>query len=247
MARSAARRLVLLRHAKSAWPDVADHERPLARRGRRDAPVAGRWLRAAGQVPDRVVCSTAMRARQTWQLAAAELGASPRVSFDQRVYGAAAGELLDLARETGPRTRTLLIVGHDPAMQELALALASARAGDAGALGRVRFKFPTAAIAILEFSGTWQGLGPDQAQLTAFVVPRDLHAGSGKGKQDKMIRAAMLAEHDSRQQRQPPSATSRRQPGCPAEVTLEHLDVALLPTASIWSAANRNNLPLRVS
>lgn len=178
MASSAARRLVLLRHAKSAWPDVADHDRPLARRGRRDAPVAGRWLRAAGYLPDRVVCSTARRARQTWLLAAAELDASPRVSFDQRVYGAAAGELLDLARETAPGARTLLIVGHDPAMQELTLALASAGAGDTDALERVRFKFPTAAIAVLEFTRTWQGLGPQQAQLTAFVVPRALRAGT---------------------------------------------------------------------
>jgi phosphohistidine phosphatase len=181
MGSSAARRLVLLRHAKSAWPDVADHERPLARRGRRDAPVAGRWLRAAGRAPDRVICSTARRARETWQLAAAELDASPSVSFDQRVYGAAAGELLDLAREIAPRARTLLIVGHDPAMQELALSLASARAGDADALERVRFKFPTAAIAVLEFTGAWQGLRSQQARLTAFVVPRELRAGSGEG------------------------------------------------------------------
>jgi phosphohistidine phosphatase len=178
MASSAVRRLVLLRHAKSAWPDVADHERPLARRGRRDAPVAGRWLRSAGRVPDRVVCSTARRARETWQLAAAELGASPSVSFDQRVYGAAAGELLDLAREIAPGTGTLLIVGHDPAMQELTLALAGPGGGDAPALERVRFKFPTAAIAVLEFTGTWRGLGPQQARLTAFVVPRDLRTSS---------------------------------------------------------------------
>jgi phosphohistidine phosphatase len=181
MASGAARRLLLLRHAKSAWPDVADHERPLARRGRRDAPVAGRWLRAAGWVPDRVVCSTARRARETWQLAAAELDASPKVSFDQRVYGAAPADLLDLARETALRARTLLIVGHDPAIQELTLVLASARAGDADALKRVRFKFPTAAIAVLEFTGTWQELGPEQARLTAFVIPRDLRAGSGEG------------------------------------------------------------------
>jgi phosphohistidine phosphatase len=129
-------------------------------------------------VPDRVVCSTARRARETWQLAAAELGASPSVSFDQRVYGAAAGELLDLAREIAPGTGTLLIVGHDPAMQELTLALGGPGGGDAPALERVRFKFPTAAIAVLEFTGTWQGLGPQQARLTAFVVPRDLRTSS---------------------------------------------------------------------
>lgn len=181
MASSAARRLLLLRHAKSAWPGVADHERPLAPRGRRDAPAVGRWLQSAGQIPDRVVCSTARRARETWQLAAAELGATPRVSFDQRVYGAAADGLLDLARETAPGARALLIVGHDPALQELTLALASTRAGDADALERVRFKFPTAAIAVLEFTGTWQGLGPGQAQLTAFVVPRELRTGSSGG------------------------------------------------------------------
>ena len=181
MASSVPRQLLLLRHAKSAWPDVADHERPLARRGSRDAPVAGRWLQTAGCVPDRVICSTARRARETWQLAAAELDASPGVSFDQRVYGAAASELFDLARETSPAARTLLIVGHDPAMRELTLALASAGAGDTDALERVRFKFPTAAIAVLEFTGIWQQLGPQQAQLTAFVVPRELRDGSGGG------------------------------------------------------------------
>ncbi len=178
MASKAGRQLVLFRHAKSAWPDVADHERPLARRGRRDAPVAGRWLRAAGLLPDRVVCSTAKRARQTWQLAAAELDSSPAVSFDHRVYGTSAGELLDLARDTAPATHRLLIVGHDPAIQELAVALASGRAGDAGALDRVRVKFPTAAIAVLELTGTWRELGPGQTRLTAFVVPRDLHPGT---------------------------------------------------------------------
>lgn len=179
MARSAARQLLLLRHAKSAWPDVADHERPLARRGRRDAPVAGRWLQSSGWVPDLVICSTASRARQTWQLAAAELDASPRAIFDQRVYGATADDLLDLARQTAPGTRRLLIVGHDPAMQEMTLALASTRAGDAGALERVRLKFPTAAVAVLEFSGTWGELGPQRARLSTFVVPRDLRAGAG--------------------------------------------------------------------
>ncbi|HXT88463.1 MAG TPA: histidine phosphatase family protein, partial [Trebonia sp.] len=77
------RRLLLLRHAKSDWPDVADHERPLAKRGRRDAPVVGRWLRTSGYLPDAVICSTAARARQTWELVSAELpsAAPPEVHF----------------------------------------------------------------------------------------------------------------------------------------------------------------------
>jgi phosphohistidine phosphatase len=181
MAKSPARRLLLLRHAKSAWPDVADHERPLARRGRRDAPAAGRWLRESDCLPDRVVCSTARRARETWQLAAAELRAAPQARFDQRVYEATAGQLLDLAHLTPPGTRTLLIVGHDPAIRELTLALASTEADDAGTLERVRLKFPTAAIAVLAFAGSWPKLAPGQARLADFVVPRGLKAERGGG------------------------------------------------------------------
>jgi len=174
------RRLIVLRHAKSAWPEgVADHDRPLAPRGRRDAPAAGRWLRKSGFIPDRVLCSTAQRARETWQLAEDKLGAHPQTIFEERVYGATSAGLLDLARQTPPGIRALLIVGHDPAMQELILELASAEPGDQGrdALGQVRIKFPTAAIAVLAFAGTWPKLGPGEAQLADFAVPNDFHAG----------------------------------------------------------------------
>jgi phosphohistidine phosphatase len=175
-----ARRLILLRHAKSAWPDVSDQERPLAPRGRRDAPAAGRWLRKTGRVPDHVLCSTARRARETWELAGEKLHAHPRVTFEQRVYGASSAELLDLAGEELPATRTLLIVGHDPAMQALTLELGGTEpgGGSAGMLERVRVKFPTASIAVLEFSGDWPQLRPGQARLTDFVTPGDVRAGA---------------------------------------------------------------------
>ena len=178
------RKLVLLRHAKSAWPDVPDHERPLGPRGQRDAPVMGRWLRAAGHVPDQVLCSTARRARQTWQLAQAGLGATPPASFDDGVYEGSAAQLLDLIRRAPPAPRTLLVIGHGPGIPELALALTAAtpaaRGGAAGhaataaMLGRMRAKFPTAAIAVLEFAGNWDQLAPGTARLTSFVTPRDL-------------------------------------------------------------------------
>jgi phosphohistidine phosphatase len=181
---------VLLRHAKSAWPeDVPDHDRPLAGRGRRDAPAMGRWLRAAGHVPDQVLCSTARRARETWQLAQPELGADPPVSFESRVYQASAARLLDLIREEPPAVKTLLVVGHDPAIHDLALILAGtagSTGGGAGrdpaaqaALQRMRAKFPTAAVAVLELTGSWGRLGPGTARLAEFVVPREAASAGG--------------------------------------------------------------------
>jgi phosphohistidine phosphatase len=190
MAASPKRKLVLLRHAKSAWPDVPDHERPLARRGLRDAPIAGRWLRHAACVPDQVLCSTARRARQTWQLAEAALGESPPVAFEDGIYGASAAGLLDLIHHAPSAARTIAVVGHDPAVQELALALAGTASGagrgtSAGpqpsdALDRMRIKFPTAAIAVLEFSGPWSRLGQGQTRLAAFVTPREISGSSGQ-------------------------------------------------------------------
>ncbi|MGW1377540.1 SixA phosphatase family protein [Streptomyces sp. NPDC002446] len=165
------RRLVVLRHAKSAWPpDVADHERPLAKRGRRDAPAAGRWLRDAGCVPDLVVCSTAARARQTWERAAARLTAPPPVRHDPRLYAAEADELLAVVRETPDSVRTLLLVGHNPAAQDLVLLLAEEGLGDA--LERTREKFPTCAVAVLTQRGAWAAAAPRTALLTDLAVAR---------------------------------------------------------------------------
>ncbi len=180
------RNLVLFRHAKSAWPDVPDHERPLAGRGIRAAPVMGRWLRDAGLVPDLVLCSTARRARETWQFAQAGLAASPPVSFEDSIYGEDGPGLLALIREVPPATGTLLLVGHNPAIEDLAPMLAAPpgaagpEAASAGDLERMRAKFPTAAIAVLQFAGAWRGLAPGQARLTAFVTPRDLPMSSDR-------------------------------------------------------------------
>jgi phosphohistidine phosphatase len=185
MTQSPSRRLVLLRHAKSAWPPgVADHERPLAPRGQRDAPAMGRWLRDAGCVPDQVLCSTARRARETWQLAQAGLAAAPPVTFERGVYEGTAAGLLALIRRTPAAVGTLLVIGHNPAIEELALMLAAVSPGPAenpapdaassGALERMRAKFPTAAIAVLGFGGTWRALAQGRARLAAFVTPRGL-------------------------------------------------------------------------
>jgi phosphohistidine phosphatase len=119
------RRLILLRHAKSDWPDVPDRDRPLAKRGRRDAPRIGRWLHEHGYQPDVVVVSDAARTRQTWDLVAPELGGSPAVRFEPRAYAASALSLLYLVQELPGRYRSALLIGHNPGLSDLATSLAA--------------------------------------------------------------------------------------------------------------------------
>jgi phosphohistidine phosphatase len=164
------RRLVLLRHAKSDWPDVADHDRPLAKRGRRDAPAVGRWLGEAGYGPDAVVCSTARRAQETWELAAGGLlaavpGAAPTVRYEPRVYEASVLGLLMLVREFPPEWETALVVGHNPGMAKLTVGLADPPPDPPAA-------FPTAAVAVLGLPGPWADAGPGEARLLCFRTPR---------------------------------------------------------------------------
>jgi phosphohistidine phosphatase len=168
----AGRRLVLMRHAKSDWPDVADHERPLAKRGRRDAPVVGRWLGTSGYVPDAVICSTARRARETWELASPGLaevmpGASPAVSYESRVYEATVLGLLMLIREFDPAWRTVVVVGHNPGLAELTVGLMSPEA-------EAPHAFPTAAVAVLGLPGSWAEASPGEGRLLAFTIPAEL-------------------------------------------------------------------------
>lgn len=166
------RRLVALRHAKSARPEgVPDHDRPLGPRGRRDAPAAGLALAGADLMPDLAVCSTALRARQTWELAAAQWGTPPPVRYERRLYAAGADDLLGVARETPPAVQTLLLVGHNPGLEDLVLTLAGDGVDDT--LERVRVKFPTSAIAVLTWYGRhWSGLAAGAALLTSVIVPR---------------------------------------------------------------------------
>ncbi len=164
---------MLLRHAKSDWPDVPDEDRPLAKRGRRDAPAIGRWLRDRGYVPDAVVCSVARRTRQTWDLVAPELGGSPSVTFEPRAYAASAMTLLYLARELPGRSRTALLIGHNPAISELAAELAEPPAAK-GSPRSPGIRFPTAAVAVFEFTGDWPDLAPGQARLLDRAAPADM-------------------------------------------------------------------------
>lgn len=152
------RTLILLRHAKAdSPPGVPDAERPLAARGRRDARAAGAWLRSGGHLPDQVVCSTALRTRQTL----AALGIDAPAGFDERIYANDAGEILALVREQPDETATLLLVGHNPSVQRLVFDL-SGGAGDG---------FPTCATAVIEFDGAWSDLWPGAGRLAALWTP----------------------------------------------------------------------------
>ncbi|MFJ7590593.1 SixA phosphatase family protein [Streptomyces sp. NPDC097617] len=163
--------LVILRHAKSAWPQgVPDRERPLGPRGLRDAPAAGRLLAQAALLPDLVLCSPARRTRQTWELAAAELPGQPPVRFAPRLYGADAEDLLDAVRDTPAEVARLLLIGHNPGLQELILLLVG-EAPDPD-LDRIETKFPTSAVAVLSCPTPWPALDPATAVLTCFAIPR---------------------------------------------------------------------------
>ncbi len=160
-------RLILLRHAKSDWPEeVPDHDRPLAKRGRRDAPAVGRWLRQHGHIPDAVICSTARRTRETWELARAKLDGDPAVTFEPRAYAASAMTLLYLVRELPESAGTALIIAHNPGISELARSLAGTSRGE--------LSFPTAGVAVLEVRLSWADLGPGGASLVAFATPADM-------------------------------------------------------------------------
>lgn len=173
-------RLIVLRHAKSAWPDgVPDLERPLAERGRRDAPRMGAWLRQAGVQPGLVICSPALRTRQTWELVSQPLGGAPIVAIEPRLYGAEVEELLEVLREVPEEVGTVLLVAHFPGVQGLTLELVGrARHGQGHRhdVERVREKFPTAGAAVLTLPSGWASLRRGTGTLTDFAVPRELPA-----------------------------------------------------------------------
>jgi len=166
--------LYLLRHAKSSWdhPGLRDHQRPLAVRGRKAAPAVGRHMAERGWAPELVLCSTATRTRETWDLVQTELETVP-VRYEDDIYGASAGELLNLVRRAPADIDHLMVVGHNPSMESLASALAGE--GPDQELDRLDRKYPTGALAVLVADiDDWSEAAPGAFALAAFVRPRDL-------------------------------------------------------------------------
>jgi phosphohistidine phosphatase len=173
------RHLFLLRHAKSSWddPTLADHDRPLARRGRRAAKVMAKHLRRKGIAPELVFCSPSKRTRETLTRIAPGLRKKADVHIEPEFYAASAAALLEVLHEVPDEVESVMLIGHNPGIQDLALSLAPAGSESA----RVRSKFPTAALATLQLNGSWRELAPGRAELVSFVKPKDLSPGKAGG------------------------------------------------------------------
>lgn len=169
------KQLILLRHAKSSWDDpfMADFDRPLAKRGRKAGKRVAAWLKQHAIRPDLVLCSPAVRTRETLELIADAIGATGPVVYEKSLYLADADELLARLRATDHGAGCVMIIGHNPGMQELAIALLRADAKRNRA--KLAEKFPTATIACFDVPiAAWTNLQPGQATLTNFVRPADL-------------------------------------------------------------------------
>ena len=169
------KQLLLLRHAKSSWddPDLIDFDRPLSGRGLKAAPLVGRELASQGWLPDLALVSPALRSRDTWRLVSAELPAKTPAKFVQALYEASAADVLAKVRQANAATSSLLVLGHNPGLEEFARRLAGA-GSDAAALKKLEEKFPTAALARFVFDGDWARLALGDARLTHCVWPKDL-------------------------------------------------------------------------
>ncbi len=167
--------LLLLRHAKSDWAasGLDDIDRPLAPRGRDAAPCMGRYLSAEGLIPDLVLCSTARRAQETWDLVAPELGQEVPVRISKGLYAVSSAALLAALRRVPDDCDRLLLIGHNPEIEDLAHRLAGT--GKAKALANLAEKYPTAALAEIRFArDSWAKISEGSGVLHRFVRPRDL-------------------------------------------------------------------------
>ena len=172
------RRLILFRHSKAdrSQPGEQDSARPLIERGRRDAVRIGAYMATHGLVPDRALISPSQRTRETWKHAAEALRSTPGPSIAERLYNASAHTILAVIKDAPASAHTLLVVGHNPGLHELALLLIAS--GDVDARERLGEKLPTSGLVIVDFPvDAWSELHPHSGRLERFVTPQSLTAG----------------------------------------------------------------------
>lgn len=168
--------VLLMRHAKSSWGDLSleDFQRPLAPRGLAAAPRMAAYMRDQGLSPDYVICSAAVRAVETWESMAPLFGDEIPMTSDEGLFHAGPHALLEALRRCPEDRGRLLLITHSPGIENLAVAL-TGPGFDREAYGRLCAKFPTAALAVIEFEcDNWRGLGENGGRLSRFVTPRDL-------------------------------------------------------------------------
>ena len=168
------RTLVLLRHAKAEDSSTAqtDHERALSPRGRSDAAAAGEWLKEQEIAPTLVLCSTALRTRETWAAVSETSGFGGLVEHERRIYNAPVEQLLQVVQGADEDARVVALVGHSPGVPGLAATLAG-EGSDADAVRTLEEGYPTCTIAVLEITGDWADLAPGSARLLAVHTARD--------------------------------------------------------------------------
>ncbi|MFN7103327.1 MAG: SixA phosphatase family protein [Pseudorhizobium sp.] len=168
------RRLLLLRHAKSAWPDgVLDRDRPLAERGQKAAPAMAGYMVQEDLLPDLALVSDAQRTRETWSLVKSRMSGRAETRVLPELYDASADRMLEVLRRTEATAKTVLVLGHNPGLQDLALLLVGD--GDAQARDAMAGKYPTSALAVVDFTvGDWSSIKPGAGFLTRFLTPRML-------------------------------------------------------------------------
>jgi phosphohistidine phosphatase len=169
--------LTLFRHAKSSWadPSLDDFDRPLAPRGEEAAPLMGAFLAERGLIPDLVLCSASRRTRQTLGLAFGSLKSQPETQFLDALYHATVPALTATIRAAPDTAHHLMLVGHNPGLQSLALELIGG--GDPAGRRAVAHKFPSAAVAVMIFDApNWAAIGAGGGYLTIFMTPKQLGA-----------------------------------------------------------------------
>jgi phosphohistidine phosphatase len=172
------RRLLLLRHAKSDWSvgGQRDIDRALAERGRKVAPLMGDYLARHRLRPDRIVVSSARRTRETCDLILPAFKDVPPVAFEPRIYEAPPKALLEVVRASAVDAHSLMVIGHNPGIQELASLLMAQ--GDIRARQSLLEKFPTAALAVIDFPiDRWSDIAPHTGRLDRFITPKMLDGG----------------------------------------------------------------------
>ena len=168
------RRLMLARHAKSSWgdPALSDHDRPLNARGYRAAMLVGAALSNLDCIPDVVYSSTSARTRETWDCMQPHFRGRPRVEFHRDLYLVAPRDILGAIASAPEDAETLMVLGHNPSTHALAAYLA--RTGDPDDIDRLRRKFPTGAVAVIELSSDLWADVEEGGELVHFILPRAL-------------------------------------------------------------------------